>query len=209
MFINLFFVRGENMKHFCLLLLTLSTTGFVFSQTVRADLLAGNTPSNPFAASQYSNGCGGKVNGFISSVSNFLLDKQSFVDSYLNPAAPSFTVDFRPACDLHDAGYAGGIVKNAFKNNTVIDYRTWSRKQIDDQFLENLKAICVQQIPIKSYGTLEAGTEGVARKKCLGEAVTAFSATQYYDTVRKFGESYFDADPIKTGIQRTGTRKND
>ena len=72
----------------------------LLASPANADTWSDNPPWAPVPASYYANGC--SVPG-----PNVLLDQQVFPD-------PSpwwfFPVYFRMACDLHDAGYDGGIV---------------------------------------------------------------------------------------------------
>lgn len=56
-----------------------------------------------------SNGCGG---GKASAQGKFG-DSSTYRDSNINPAARSYTVNFREACKLHDAGYSGAKVRDA------------------------------------------------------------------------------------------------
>jgi hypothetical protein len=176
---------------------------------VLADTLLGNTPQRPLEPTAYSNGCGGDTGiGAVSDVVSWFFDTQSYVDSHLNPLAPTPKANFRPACDLHDAGYSGGVVFDRI-NGGVVDFRNWSRKQVDDKFLADLKTICTREIPVRDYALTEAGTKGVARNKCLNRGGPAsFGALSYYDAVRRLGGSFFDADPATPGLQRVGSRPN-
>ena len=182
--------------------------------TANADTLPGNTPSNPVVATAYSNGCGGDTGvGAVSSLLNWFLDTARYADSWYNPLAPTYTANFRAACDVHDAGYAGGIVYDSI-NGGVVDFRTWTRKQVDDKFLADLRTLCVRQIPLVNYKWWQPGTRGVARAKCQGSGTFNLAglyykgAVDYYDGVRSFGGSFFDADPATPGVQATGTRAN-
>jgi hypothetical protein len=159
--------------------------GFM-APAAHADTLPGNTPSTPFPAAVYSNGC--SFPGL-----NYLLDTQVFVDP--NPwAFPYvFPVNFRPACDMHDAGYSGGIVVDPVLV-FIADTRGMSRSSVDSLFLTDLNTICNRSIP--AYAP-------VARTSCYGMAFT------YYSAVRAAGWWSYDANPAVTGTQFTGTRPND
>ncbi|ADV68309.1 hypothetical protein [Deinococcus maricopensis] len=188
---------------------TLLTT-LALSGLAHADLNPNNTPDTPFEATAYSNGCGGDTGiGAISSLVNYFADTQSYVDSWTNALAPTRGVNFRPACDLHDAGYAGGIVYDRI-NGGVIDFRSWSRLQVDEKFRNDLQTLCRQQVPTPSYKWYQPGTQGVAREKCLnrGFGLTSWGALSYFDIVRSVGAPFFDADPFTPGTQSSGPRAN-
>ena len=60
-------------------------------------------------------------------------------------AAPwVFFVNFRAACDMHDAGYDGGIVLDPRRG--YVDTRALSRRTIDDRFYDDLINSCNAQI---------------------------------------------------------------
>ena len=84
----------------------------------------------------------------------------------LPPSSPSscdgekwtYEVDFRDACNLHDAGYEGrfgGIVDGTWVEQRLVydrildvdvDFSTWSRAQVDEYFYQDMRALCTQQI---------------------------------------------------------------
>lgn len=179
-----------------------------------ADTLPGNTPATPVSPTVYSNGCGGDTGiGVVTNLLNWFLDTARYKDSWYNPLAPTYTADFRAACDLHDSGYSGGVVYDTV-NGGVVDYRGWSRAQVDAKFLADLRTLCTRQIPLVSYSWYQPGTKGVAREKCQGSGsfnlagVYYKGAVDYYDAVRSLGSSYFDANPAVAGVQASGTRAN-
>lgn len=115
------------------------------------------------------------------------------------PLADSFIVVWTAACNLHDAGYDGAIVRDTI-NGGVINYRGWSRKEVDDKFLDDLRLLCRQRISVK---------RATALSRCLGRGGPAsFGAEYMYEIVRDHGEANFDADPSRPGTQRTGPRTN-
>jgi hypothetical protein len=161
----------------CVGLVGLSMSG------AHADTLPGNTPSTPFPAAVYGNGC--SVPG-----PNVLLDVQIIPDPFAFPHV--FPVVFRSACDMHDAGYDGGIVFDPSTGATV-NTTGMSRLTIDNMFLMDLTTRCTQQVPWYAF---------IARQQCYGIANIYFSA------VRTFASSFFDASPSIPGKQSFGTRPN-
>ncbi len=157
------------------------TMGYLLiNSLVFADILQGNTTSNPFKATAYSNGCGGA--GFSSLVpDSFRIE---------NPTSKQvIIVTVTRACDMHDAGYSGGIVYDSIRTGTV-DFRMMSRLGVDQRFENDLFQLCKEQ------------TSGVLQTLCNGKAHIYFSA------VRKYGTPNFDADPTTQGIQANGPRSN-
>ena len=55
------------------------------------------------------------------------------------------TVSIRPACNQHDAGYAGVAVAG-LRTTKVTDYRTWSREQVDQKFYDDIMKQCRQAL---------------------------------------------------------------
>lgn len=115
---------------------------------------------------QVSNGCGGQLGS-------------KYIDKWMQKSWDSIkigseTVVFKPACDVHDAGYSGLTVKNPFMNS-IIDYRTLTRKLIDDFFAADLQSICMDH-------------PGVITK-CMSYPL------KYYEAVRTVGYWFYDADP--------------
>jgi hypothetical protein len=149
------------------------------------------------AIERVSNGCGGAGWETVVTVENVIGNTSVYVDSNVDPRAPSYTVDFTAACDLHGAGYSGVMVKDAI-NGGVVDYRTWSQKRVDDKFLEDMQTLCRRQIP---------STAKVALAKCLAKGgALSIGAASRYTFVRDWGERFFDADLTKAGTQRAGPR---
>jgi hypothetical protein len=145
-----------------------------------------------------SNGCGGEGWKTLVWVENYFGNEHTYKNSNRNPLAASYTVDFKDACDLHDAGYAGVTVRDTVSNR-IVDFRTWSRKQVDDKFWRDMKKIC---------GTIPADAT-VARSKCTGVGGPASIGSRWlYNKVRYWGNRFFDADLTRPGLQRTGHRDN-
>jgi hypothetical protein len=162
-----------------------AVTGFA-AITANADTLPFNTPSTPFPASAYSNGCSFPGPNVLFDQSPPLVDPSPWAAPWV------FIVNFRPACDMHDSGYDGGIVFDPI-NGGVVDTRALSRRSIDDRFYNDLITSCNRQIGWNAQ---------VARAQCYTIAST------YYLAVRAAGSLLFDANPAAPGVQSTGTRVN-
>jgi hypothetical protein len=135
---------------------------------------------------EYANGC--SVPG-----PNVLFDQSPPLVDPSPWAAPwVFVVNFRPACDMHDAGYDGGIVYDPRRG--YVDTRVLSRRTIDDRFYDDLINQCNAQI---------GWNAPAARFQCYTIAST------YYVAVRAAGWALFDAAPAVQGLQQSGTRPND
>jgi hypothetical protein len=154
-----------------------------------ADAHADTNPENlrrVFAAAEYSNGCSFPGANVLFDQTPPLVDPSPWAAPWV------FIVRFRPACDMHDAGYDGGIVRDPI-NGGDVDTRTMSRRTIDDRFYNDLITSCNQQI---------GWNAPAARAQCYTIATT------YYGAVRAAGGLLFDANPAVLGVQATGTRPN-
>ena len=135
--------------------------------------------------SEYGDGCSFPGPNLILDQSPPLVDPSPWAAPWV------FIVNFRSACDMHDAGYDGGIVFDPRRG--YVDTRALSRRTIDDRFYSDLINSCDGQI---------GWNAPVARAQCYSIAAT------YYLAVRTFGAPRFDANPAVQGIQGTGTRPN-
>lgn len=150
--------------------------------------------------SSVANGCGGGEWASLLAVQNYLGNTSKFADSNVNPLARTYPVNFKDACDLHDAGYSGAVVRDKL-TGLVVDFRTWSRKRVDDKFLADMQYLCKRQLP---------GTAFTAIKNCMSTGGNfSVGAKSRYNVVRCWGNLLFDADPTKPGRQSTGPRHND
>jgi hypothetical protein len=139
-----------------------------------------------------SNGCGG---GTASSAKR-IGDTSTYLNSN-NPLGPRYTVNFRAACNLHDAGYSGAKVKDAL-NGGVVDFFAWTQKRVDDKFLADMRQLCVAQIPASA---------SVAVADCKGRGgKTSFGAESRYNLVTSAGSLFWRARPSLSG---TWTSKAD
>ena len=155
------------------------------------DIFGNTTAKAPCSASTWipievplvlvSNGCGGQT-GYkkIDEWEKLLLDKRKL---------GTIEVDFRPACNLHDAGYSGFTVKQP-RTGAVVDYLRIPRYMVDTEFLAELSKICEQNFP--------------TGKSDLAASTSCFQwAMRYYSAVRMIGKVFYDANPVKFGIQTT------
>ncbi len=146
-----------------------------------------------------SNGCGGAGWDSVVAAQNYLGNTSVYRNSNLNPLARKFTVNFKDACDLHDAGYGGAIVKDKLRGG-VKDFRKWTRRQVDEKFFADMRLLCQRTIPA-AFAT--------ALANCMSTGGNAsFGAESRYNFVRRWGKHFFDADLSKTGTQSTGPRAN-
>lgn len=138
----------------------------------------------PIDPSAHSNGCGPKwLPGFP-----FLINHQTFKGKDSTTGVTTkFRVDFKPACDLHDAGYAGALVINRF-GASPLDYNTYSKAAVDKKFFYDLCKICDQTIPSSNKEALE---------KCKYNKRGAWG---YNYAVRKAGFYTFDCNPSTSGF---------
>lgn len=141
-----------------------------------------------------SNQCGGAGWDAVVAFENWVGNSSDFYD---NKLGESFTVDFRDACNIHDAGYGGATVRDILAgkrgNRPIVNFRKWSRRDVDDKFQADMKKICLRDIPKRAP---------LARYSCL-------TGTGRYEAVRLVGGSFYDADLRTPGIQATGHRVND
>ena len=152
-----------------------------------------------------SNGCGGEGWDTQVWVENYFGNEHTYKDSSINPAAKSYVVNFKKARDLHDAGYGGMTVYDRL-NNRTIDFRTWSRKAVDDKFWRDMKRLCDDQIHAQEP---PGETATVALTKCKSTGGAASIGSEWlYNKVRYWGSHFFDADLTRPGHQVSGERDN-
>ena len=141
-----------------------------------------------------SNQCGGAGWDSVVAFQNWVGNSSDFYDNDLDE---SFTADFRDACNIHDAGYGGATVRDILAgrrgHRPIVNFRKWSRREVDDKFQADMKKICLRDIPKRAR---------LARYSCL-------TGTGRYEAVRFIGGSFFDADLRTPGTQATGHRVND
>ncbi|MDO8308081.1 MAG: hypothetical protein Q7V58_06970 [Actinomycetota bacterium] len=142
-----------------------------------------------------ANGCGGAQWGDLAaSVQNWLLDTKSYGGEEVN---------FRLACNQHDAGYAGITVYDPFLRK-VVDFRKWSRLRVDNKFYDDLGTLCRKQLSSKvsKLNTFRC-TRGLPLDKVLLTELAGKSpgALAYYEAVRAYAEAAFDTNVTRPGVQ--------
>ena len=149
---------------------------------------------------QVSNTCGGEGWDALVEVQHYFGNVHTYSNSNTDPSAPTYTVDFSSACNVHDAAYGGHAVWDVFKGTQAHDFRTMGRPKIDLEFLANMRKLCAAGIP---------ATAKVAMAKCTGTGGPAsVGAERLYNLVKKIGWQFFDADLTKSGLQKIGHRDN-
>ena len=158
-------------------------------------------PNKPVPIESVSNGCGGAGWKSVVALQNYLGNTSRYADSNINPLARTYPVNFKDACDLHDAGYSGAVVRDKLNGGIVVDFRKWSRKRVDEKFLDDMRYLCKRQLPATAFTAL---------KNCQSTGGNAsVGARSRFNFVRCWGDRFFDANPARPGTQRTGTRQND
>lgn len=136
-----------------------------------------------------SNGCGG---GTASTDPQFA-DTSTYLNSN-NPFGTRYPVNFRLACQVHDAAYSGAKVKDPFHRNKLVDFFDWEQPRIDRRFLDDMRTICVRSIPASAPG---------ARADCRSTGgKTSFGAQSRYNVVYKWGHKWYIKRPALTGSWR-------
>ena len=159
-----------------------------------------STPQYPSALvniAEVSNGCGP---GPATRAAQFN-DTQTYWENELT----SYTVDFRPVCELHDAGYTGAEVQDTFDGGYV-NYFTWTQEQVDNKFIADATKQCYAKIPAAAkvalaaclgrgqgyhiFGGIGVGSKGVQNFQTI---VDDFGSTAY--SVRpKIADKYFNKE---------------
>lgn len=164
-----------------------------FFMCVWAEDAAGNRSANaPYSAcrwvsiqvpmSRVSNGCGGSDWGAAA------LEWMNWFGNMRYYGPRDIPVHMKPACDKHDAAYGGATVAG-IRTRKPIDYRRWTRDEIDTQFAQDLQHQCVR--------ALKGPRHRAELKECKGEVET------YLALVRKWGVSVYDTDVSTPGTQAT------
>jgi hypothetical protein len=163
---------------------TLAACSVVPVQKPGAPLVAKPNPLAAVPLRDASNGCGPGAHATTA---------WRFGDTwtYRDGNGGSHEVDFRAACDIHDAGYAGAVVRDPFARNQLVDFWSWSREQVDDEFLRNLRILCNAQLR----------TAGAALATCDGNNpwTAKATATRLRSLVGAIGGFFWDERPYLAG----------
>jgi hypothetical protein len=115
------------------------------------------------------NGCGGGD----ASTDPRLGDKHWFVEPSTRAV---YKVNFRLACNSHDAAYSGAKVFDPFLGAEV-DYFGWSRDRIDKKFLADMRTLCDRAIPEEARAARAQchgrGSASADSESCLTNLLTA------------------------------------
>jgi hypothetical protein len=146
-----------------------------------------------------SNGCGGKGWDSIVAIENYFGNTHVYEDA---GTGARYTVDFKPACDLHDAGYAGLLVVDRINGGGKVDYRSWSRMAVDSKFLRDMRTLC------HTTATPPIPPASDAMGQCEHSNMpSSIGAGTLYGFVDNYGDLFFDADLTKPDLQEVGDRK--
>jgi hypothetical protein len=135
-----------------------------------------------------SNGCGGGKAG-EAGIQQSAGNTSTYLNSN-NPLGRRYRVNFKDACDLHDAGYSHAKVEDKL-NGGIVDFLHWSQAAVDRKFLLDMRLICKRDIPASAP---------VARDDCEGTGgKTSFGAETRYNFVFRFGYKFFWKPPSISG----------
>lgn len=95
-----------------------------------------------------SNGCGGQDWGSVATaLQNWFLNEAKFVKKSTvikgSVVTTYYTVNVKPACDNHDAGYQGATFKDAISGK-LVDARLMSRQAVDIKFKQDIATLCAK-----------------------------------------------------------------
>src|SRR3954469_7435527 len=94
------------------------------------------TPPSWTAIEKVSNGCGG---GAAIGLQNWVGDTATYASG--NPFQRAFKVDFREACNLHDAAYSGAYVWDSIRGEFK-DFRATSQEKADHDMQADMNRAC-------------------------------------------------------------------
>ena len=119
-----------------------------------------------------------------------------------DPDGPERIVDFRAACNLHDAGYSGARVLDPLHEDRVFDSFTWTKEEVDLKFRRDMWLLCDQAFAGKTGW-------GIALKNCKGTGgAGAFGAESRYKAVRR-AAIFVDSWKERPDLGGTWTSKAD
>ena len=150
--------------------------------------------------SSVSNGCGGGSWDTVVAAQNYVGNTSKFADSNVNPLARSYPVNFKDACDLHDACYSGAVVRDKLNGGSIADFRNFSRAACDTKFLADMRWQCTRQIP---------GTSRTALANCQSTGGNvSIGAKSRFNFVRCWGNLFYETAASASGAD-AAARIND
>jgi len=118
-------------------------------------------------------------------------------------------VRLRNACNIHDAAYTGITIFDAL-DKQYVDFRQWTRLEIDAKFRNDIRALCrrVLSKPKSMAPYLHTCTHGESLASIIAliplqgmGALDQAGAETYFGLVREYGGVGFDADATVPGTQ--------
>jgi hypothetical protein len=103
-------------------------------------------PPGWIAIEEVSNGCGGGEASTEPGLQNWIGDSATFGDGLLTD--PRYEVNFREACNLHDAAYSGAYVWDSI-HGKFTDFRGMTQKEADDKLQSDMDRLCEKTIPAR------------------------------------------------------------
>ncbi len=127
-------------------------------------------------------------------------DDPRLLDPQLIGLRQPFEVNFRQACDLHDAGYSGAKVKDPLHGAKVVDFFPWNQHSLDVKFAGDLELLCQRQIPPQRPGLLAPCR---SRADAMVALVTTLGHRWYVPRPKLDGPWVVKGQPEKHGWQIT------
>lgn len=118
-------------------------------------------------------------------------------------------VILRNACNIHDAAYSGITIYDSI-DKRYVDFRQWSRLEIDAKFRTDIRTLCHRALstPKRMAPHLRTCTRGVSLGTFIGlvpikglAALEDVGADTYFQMVREYGAVGFDSDATVPGTQ--------
>ena len=146
------------------------------------------------AGSSVINGCGADQRyDFVEQLQALLLNSQTY-----GPVATSFV----EACNIHDAGYSGITVFDPVSRR-LIDFRRWTRAEVDALFLKDMRTLCSRQIPWALAAERQVCRNGLRLMAAIADlpSTDQVGAFTYYTAVRQAARDAFDTNATVPGVQ--------
>jgi hypothetical protein len=150
-------------------------------------------PAAEVPIAEVSNGCGG---GPASTA-----PRPDDVKTFTGADQKQYKVNFRDACNSHDAGYSGAVVKDPPNGGTLVDFWDWTRASVDQKLRVELQAACDRDLPrgdpaiAKCKGTPRSFTD-TCKKNIWGPALDVEDA---FNSVSSCGAAFWKKRPNVAG----------